>query len=199
MQQQKSERSEALQALGISGGLLGGCFGLYYGLTSAAGVDEVLAGQLVLLTLVGFGSYLVFFDGGATQAALEAQAVQQMAADEGELMRSAPREAPATLSAATAAADPSVAAATLRSEGLLRVDGLVPPEATAALAAYVEARLVEGRAAVAEDAMREYQYFGAVLCRNNRYDLKLALEPPVEAVLLPAVAQARGARVRARV
>ena len=80
----KSEREEALLSLSITGGLLFGCFGLYYALTSAAGIDEVLTGQLVLLVLVAFGAYLVFFDGGATQAALEANAVQQMAAEEGE-------------------------------------------------------------------------------------------------------------------
>ena len=45
----KSEREEALLSLSITGGLLFGCFGLYYALTSAAGIDEVLAGQLVLL------------------------------------------------------------------------------------------------------------------------------------------------------
>ena len=37
-------------------------------------MDEVLSGQLVLLALVAFGSYLVFLDGGVTQAALEAAA-----------------------------------------------------------------------------------------------------------------------------
>ena len=57
----KSEREEALLSLSITGGLLFGCFGLYYALTSAAGIDEVLAGQLVLLVLVAFGAYLVFF------------------------------------------------------------------------------------------------------------------------------------------
>jgi len=186
------ERSEALLGLGIMSGLFGGTFGFYYVLTSLGSVDEVLAGQLVLLALVAFGGVLVFFDGGVTQAALESSAVQQMAADEGELMRSSLRETPTTRTAAAAAAEPAVAAATLRAEGLLRVDGIVPPEATAALVAHIEARLEAGRVAVREDEMREYQYFGAVLCRNNRYDLKLALEPPVEAVLLPVLEQLRG-------
>ena len=186
-----AERKEALLGLGIMSGLFGGTFGFYYVLTSLGGVDEVLAGQLVLLALVGFGAFLVFFDGGATQAALESSAVQQMAADEGELMRPAPREVPPTRTAAATTAEPAAAAATLRTEGLLRVDGLVPPEATAALVEHVEKRLQAGRVAVKEDEMREYQYFGAVLCRNNRYDLKLALEPVVEAVLLPVVEQLR--------
>lgn len=107
-------------------------------------------------------------------------------------MRTTPRVDPATVSAADTAADPAAAAATMRSEGLLKVKGLVPsPEATAALVAHIEARLAEGRAVCKEDPVKEYQYFGGVLVRNNRYDLKLELEPPVEAVLLPALAQAR--------
>ena len=94
-------------------------------------------------------------------------------------MRTTPREDPATVSAADAAADPAAAAATMRSEGLLKVKGLVPlPEATAALVAHIEARLAEGRAVCKEDPVKEYQYFGGVLVRNNRYDLKLELEPP---------------------
>ena len=221
------ERKEALLGVSIMSGLFAGTFGFYYVLTSLGGVDEVLAGQLVLLALVAFGAFLVFADGGATQAALESSAVQQMAAEEGGLMRQAPREALPTRTAAATTAEPAAAAATLRTEGLLRVDGLVPPEATAALVEYVEKRLQAGRVAVKEDAMREYQYFGAVLCRNNRlalglglgfgfgfvrvrvrvtltrtrtltltltlsrYDLKLALEPVVEAVLLPVVEQLR--------
>ena len=169
------ERKEALLGLGIMSGLFAGTFGFYYVLTSLGGVDEVLAGQLVLLALVAFGAFLVFADGGATQAALESSAVQQMAAEEGGLMRQAPREALPTRTAAAATAEPAAAAATLRTEGLLRVDGLVPPEATAALVEYVEKRLQAGRVAVKEDVMREYQYFGAVLCRNNRFALGLGL------------------------
>ena len=169
------ERKEALLGLGIMSGLFAGTFGFYYVLTSLGGVDEVLAGQLVLLALVAFGAFLVFADGGATQAALESSAVQQMAAEEGGLMRQAPREALPTRTAAAATAEPAAAVATLRTEGLLRVDGLVPPEATVALVEYIEKRLQAGRVAVKEDAMREYQYFGAVLCRNNRLASGLGL------------------------
>ena len=39
--------------------------------------------------------------------------------------------------------------------------------------------------------MTSYQYFGAVLVRNNRYDLKLTLSPQVEAALLPMVERLR--------
>jgi len=138
----------------------------------------------VLLTLVAFGSFLVFFDGGVTQAALEASAVQQMAAEEGQLMREAPSEA-LRLAPAHGLGEQ------LKAEGLLRVDGLLPSESATALLSHVEARLKEGIAAVTEDENRGYQYFGAVLCRNNRYDLKLALEPPVEAALVPVIEQLR--------
>ena len=198
-------RKETIQSLSISGGLLLGCFGLY-NLCTSAGVDEVLAGQVVLLTLVALGSVLVFFDGGLTQAALEANAVQQMAAEEGMTMSKAPRVALQAEPQAEQWGDK------LKTDGLLRVDGLLAAEDASSLVSYVETRLSEGLEAVKEDEMKSYQYFGNVLVRNNRcltcacippalsapshratpyhrYDVKLKLDPPVEAALLPMVSR----------
>lgn len=181
-----ASRKETIQSLSITGGLLFGCFGLY-NLCTSAGVDEVLAGQVVLLTLVAFGTALVFFDGGITQAALEANAVQQMAAEEGMTMSKAPRVALQAEPQAERWGD------TLKTDGLLRVDGLLPAEDARSLVSYVETRLSEGLEAVKEDEMKGYQYFGNVLVRNNRYDVKLKLDPPVEAALLPMVSRLRPA------
>lgn len=163
-----ASRKETIQSLSITGGLLLGCFGLY-NLCTSAGVDEVLAGQVVLLTLVAFGTALVFFDGGITQAALEANAVQQMAAEEGMTMSKAPRVALQAEPQAERWGD------TLKTDGLLRVDGLLPAEDARSLVSYVETRLSEGLEAVKEDEMKGYQYFGNVLVRNNRCASRLFL------------------------
>ena len=77
MEEQLAEEDETLEAVKIAGGLSAACIGFYTALTYG-GVDDTLAGNLVLLALVAFGSYLLFFDGGATQAALEMQAVQEV-------------------------------------------------------------------------------------------------------------------------
>ena len=63
------------QALLIAGSLSAGCVALYTGL-SAAGVDDVLAGNIVLLALAGIGAYLVFFDGGTPKKAGHAFPIQ---------------------------------------------------------------------------------------------------------------------------
>ena len=154
-------RKETFQSLSITGGLLLGCFGVY-SLCTSAGVDEVLAGQVVLLTLVAIGAALVFFDGGITQAALEANAVQQMAAEEGMAMSKAPRVALQAEPQAERWGD------VLKTEGLLRIEGLLSAADASALVSYVETRLSEGLEAVKEDEMKSYQYFGNVLVRNNR-------------------------------
>ena len=109
MEEQLAEEDETLEAVKIAGGLSAACIGFYTALTYG-GVDDTLAGNLVLLALVAFGSYLLFFDGGATQAALEMQAVQEVCgrrqtrrckremrdptAAPSPLTRSAPRSAP---------------------------------------------------------------------------------------------------------
>ena len=56
----------------------------------------------------------------------------------------------------------------LKTEGLLRIEGLLSAADASALVSYVETRLSEGLEAVKEDEMKSYQYFGNVLVRNNR-------------------------------
>ena len=48
--------------------------GLFVALTAGAGIPDQYAGQLVLVALCAYGAYLLFFDGGVTQKALENQA-----------------------------------------------------------------------------------------------------------------------------
>ena len=64
----------------------GGFFGL-----EACGLDDLAAGNAVLLALCAYGAGLLFFDGGVTQAALESQAIRQLAFEEGEILEQAPR------------------------------------------------------------------------------------------------------------
>ena len=154
-------------------------------------MEDILAGNIVLVSLCAYGAYLLFFDGGVTQAALENQAVQQLALEEGDIMATAPRAAFAAFDAAAAAADPSAAARALADEGCARVNGALSAGTAGALLAHVNADLEAKRRAAADDLAAESASFGDVLMRTNRYDLKLELAPPVVAALgeaLPSVA-----------
>lgn len=158
--------SETLQALGVAGGLTAFCFAFFYALTSA-GVDDVVAGNLLLVALAAAGAGLFFFDGGATQAALEASAVQQVANEEGDLMEQAPLLPPASLPAAAVATSTAAAAASLESEGVLFVDGLLEASEAARLRSHVEEWLETAKTEAADDTAPE-QRFGGVLSRASR-------------------------------
>jgi len=183
-----------MQALAIAGGLSAGCIALYTGLT-AAGVGEVLAGNLLLLVLAGIGSYLIFFDGGTTQAALQAQAVQEVARNEGDLMDAAPLDEQAScagLLAAAVAVDGAEAERALGSDGLVRVDSALEVGTAEALRKFVDANLLQSLELVREGKKYESQLFGAVLSRANRFDLLLPLSPTVKAAMVEALRPLRG-------
>lgn len=188
---QAESRAEALDYLRTLGLISGGSAALFFGLT-AVGLEDVIAGNLVLVSLCAIGAYLLFFDGGVTQAALEKQAVQQLANEEGDLMASAPGAdvgvfAAADLAAhidakAEASATAADAAARLASDGCARINGALSADAASAVLAHVNAEL-EARRAGADSLAGETAHFGDVLSREQRFDLKLNLEPPVRTAM----------------
>jgi len=121
----------------------------------------------LLVALAAAGAGLFFFDGGATQAALEASAVQQVANEEGDLMEQAPLLPPASLPAAAVATSTAAAAASLESEGVLFVDGLLEASEAARLRSHVEEWLETAKTEAADDTAPE-QRFGGVLSRASR-------------------------------
>lgn len=75
--------------------------------------------------------------------------------------------------------------AELRREGVVRVDGAIPPEIASALLPHVNGALEIAIAEVADGAAFELgaspsSHFGQVMQRHNRHDLKLDLTPPVD-------------------
>jgi len=186
---EKEGSSETLQAVGVLSGITAFCVIFFNALTSA-GVDDIIAGNLLLVALAGAGAALFFFDGGATQKALEAGAVQQVANEEGALMEEAPLLPDASVGASFLASDPSTAAAALAEEGVVFIDGLLDEVAAAEVRRYVEAWLVQAKQDAAEDTAPE-QRFGGVLSRTNRYDLYLPLEGPVESALKTCASKLR--------
>ena len=181
-----SESSETVEFLTTAGGFFAGCFALYGALTYA-GVEEVLAGNLVLLALCAIGAYLLFFDGGATQAALQAQAVQQVAMEEGDIMDQASRIELERVSADKLLSNPAAAAATLASDGVLRIDGALTQSTAASLLAQINSELESAIMKAKEDLAADTKYFGDVLARRNRHDLYLDLTPEVKAALTEAL------------
>jgi len=178
-EQKAAERAETLEYFKTLGGFSFGSLGLFVALTAGAGMEDVLAGNLVLVALCAYGSYLLFFDGGVTQAALENQAIQQLAEEEGDIMTGAPRADVTALDAQATASDPSPAIRTVVDDGFARVNKAISPAVASELLAHVNAELEKKREEVQEGAIAESQSFGDVLMRENRYDLKLDLEPPV--------------------
>ena len=101
-------------------------------------------------------------------------------------MDSAPLEEEASrvgLPASTISADPAVALAALDADGLLRIDGALSASSAASLISHVNASLVEALGRVRDGEVEDGAIFGPVLCRVNRYDLKLALSAPVKEAL----------------
>ncbi|KAL3911374.1 MAG: hypothetical protein SGPRY_008719, partial [Prymnesium sp.] len=160
------ERAETLEYFKTLGSFSLGSFGLFVGLTSGAGLDDVAAGNLVLVALCAYGVYLLFFDGGITQAALEQQAIQQLAEEEGEIMSGAPRAniVPFDLSSS----QPQGAIDVLQTEGYTRVNRVISESVAEGMLAYVNQALVEKREEVASGATVESMSFGDVLMRENR-------------------------------
>lgn len=182
-EQKAAERAETVEYFKTLGTFSFGSLALFVALTAGAGLEDVLAGNLVLIALCAYGSYLLFFDGGVTQAALEQQAIQQLAEEEGDIMSSAPRVSVTPFDAAATAAEPSGAIDTLVDDGYARVNGAISESVASELLEFVNAELEKEREQVRSGASAEAQRFGDVLMRENRYDLKLNLDPPVRAAL----------------
>lgn len=175
--QARAERDETIEYVKTLGLFSGGSLGMFFAL-SAGGLDDQQAGNVVLLALVGFGAYLLFFDGGVTQAALERQAVQQAAVEEGDIMAAAPR------AEVHPAPDAAAAVVTVARDGFARVNEVLSPGAASALLAHVNAEFQAKAAEAAEvETGIPTKNFGDVLMRDNRYDLLLDLDPPVRDAL----------------
>jgi len=185
--QKAAERAESAEYFRTLGGFTGVAIGGFVALTQLAGLEDVQAGNLVLVALCAYGAYLLFFDGGVTQAALEKQAIQQLAEEEASVMASAPRAEVGIFEGTAAAAAPVTVAAALIDAGFVRLNGLLSDETAAALLVHVSGQLEEKRKEAAADMNAETKYFGDVLMRYNRYDLLLDLEAPVRAALAEAL------------
>lgn len=180
------ERAETLEYLTTLGGFTAGSVGLFVALTAGAGLEDIYAGNIVLVTLCAVGAYLLFFDGGATQKGLENQAVRQLAQEEGEVMAEAPRAAVSAVPAAAAAVEPAAVSSLLERDGFARVDEVLSAATAKAMLEHVNEELERKRAetAGADPAdLRTEGSFGDVLMRENRYDLYLDLDGPVRAAL----------------
>ena len=174
-----AEREETLEYFKTLGGFSFGSLGLFVALTAGAGMEDVQAGNLVLVALCVYGAYLLFFDGGVTQKALENQAIRQLAEEEGEIMEEAPRANVGIYTAQAATADPAATVNTLASDGFVRVDQVISPATASALLAFVNAELERKQQALAAADLTAEGSFGDVLMRENRYDLLLDMDPPV--------------------
>lgn len=179
----KAERAETIEYLKTLGGFTAAATGGFFAL-EACGLDDIAAGNAVLLALCAYGAGLLFFDGGVTQAALESQAIRQLAFEEGEILEQAPRAEIAELRPGDAAS----AVAALDKDGAVRIDEVLSPESSQALLAHVNACLEEKRKALQAQDLRAESSFGDVLMRENRYDLYLDLDPPVKDALQEALA-----------
>ena len=185
---QAAEENETLEAIKVASTFFGVSIVAYSAMT-AAGLDEVLAGNLVLVGLCFFGAYLLFFDGGVTQAALENQAIAQLAMEEAEICAQAPQLPLAGVDAQAVVTEPSAPAAALDEQGVVRINGALSTTAAAAALAHINDELSKAREAANENMAEETKRFGDVLARTRRFDLKLNLDPPVkqalEEVLVP--------------
>ena len=168
----------------------GGSLALFLALTSGAGMEDVLAGNIVLVALCVYGAYLFFFDGGVTRTALENQAIVQLANEEADMMAEAPRAQLGVFDAAAAIADPKTAAASLEADGCARVNGALSPETASGLLDYINDELQRRRdeQAAREEDLSSATVFGDVLMKDNRWDMYLDLEPPVRKALQEVLA-----------
>ena len=179
-QEKQEERAETVEYFKTLGGFSAASIGLFVALTAGAGMEDVAAGNIVLVALCAYGVYLLFFDGGVTQAALENQAIRQLAQEEGDIMSTAPRADVGAFSAEAVMASASPAVEALETDGYVRIDEALSPQTASALLAYVNEELEQKRAALTDDMdLASQSAFGDVLMRENRYDLMLDLEPPV--------------------
>jgi len=176
--QKAADRAETVEYIKTLGGFASASIGLFIALTAGAGLEDEAAGNLVLVALCAYGAYLLFFDGGVTQAALENQAIRQLASEEGDIMAQAPTAEVVALDGAGGNIDAGTAA--LEADGFLRVNAAMSPETASALRSYVEEQLSEKRALADADLNAMTSNFGDVLMRENRYDLLLDLTPPVQ-------------------
>ena len=122
----------------------------------------------MLVALCAYGSYLLFFDGGVTQAALEQQAIQQLADEEGDIMASAPRAKIATFYGKATVVEPAPAVETLTADGYVRVNSVLSPSAASTLLEFVNDELKSQREKVGDGSTAESLRFGDVLSRENR-------------------------------
>ena len=191
-EQKAAERAETVEYLKTLGGFTAGSFGLFTALTAGAGLEDVAAGNLVLVALCAYGAYLLFFDGGVTQAALENQAIMQLAQEEGDIMATAPRADVGVFAAEAVAVEPTPAVAKLERDGFARVDSVLAPETASELLTFVNAELEKKAAeAASDDDLSATSSFGDVLMRDNRYDLLLDLDAPVRKALDEVLAPLR--------
>ena len=116
------------------------------------------------------GAALFFFDGGVTQRALEAGAVQQVANEEGALMEQSPLLPEFSIRASSLAEDYAAATAALDKEGVVFIDGLLSESLASELRTYVEKWLEQAKKEASEDTAPE-QRFGGVLSRTSRFEL----------------------------
>lgn len=165
--QKAAERAETMEYFKTLGGFSAASLGLYVALTVGAGLDDVLAGNLVLIALVAFGTYLLFFDGGVTQAALEQQAIQQLAEEEGDIMSSAPRARIGVFDAQATNTNPDALSEALEGQGCARLNRLISASSAKELLEFINGALEEKRQAVASGAAVESTNFGDVLMREN--------------------------------
>ena len=114
-----------------------------------------------------------------TLTTAEALAVQEAANEEAVLMSAAPwTPLPVTMAVTQSRDLPEDAVAAMRAEGVVRLTGGLQGDAASALAAHINATLASRAEAVKRGEEDEAAYFGGVLCRERRYDLKLDLDAP---------------------
>ena len=192
------ERAETIEYLKTLGTFTGAALGMFFALTIGAGMEDIYAGNIVLVALCAYGAYLLFFDGGVTQQALENQAIRQLATEEGEILAEAPKAEVGVFDGA--ADDPSAVVSAFEADGFARLNGLLSTSTASTLLAHVNEELEKKRLEAENDLAASSKNFGDVLMRENRYDLLLDLDPPVKAAvdealkpLMPVVAGALGA------
>ena len=99
-------------------------------------------------------------------------------------MATAPRATVSAFDAVDVAATPGAAAASMEVEGYARINGVLSAETASELLAAVNAELARRKAEAKEmDDLTTLKGFGDVLMKDNRYDLYLDLEPPVQQAL----------------
>jgi ectoine hydroxylase-related dioxygenase (phytanoyl-CoA dioxygenase family) len=162
-------------------------FGPFYLLTELGGVDQEVAGALEIVGLSGYLAYLLFFDGGVTQAALQAEGVRQTILEEEDAMSKAPRAEIKEFSANEAASEPHVASSALEEEGYIRINKVLSPETTKQVLQHINAKHDDLKAKAKDDMAIQSKYFGDVLERNQRSDLFLDLDPVVRTSLEEAM------------